>query len=709
VAVEAELEGLFAEVRIDQTYENAEASPIEAVFTFPLPLEAVLLGLTVALGDKHLTGAIVPKPQAERDYEQAIVAGDAAIRLEQLEPGLYAMNLGNLLPGEKAVIGIRYGQLLRWRGEAVRFHLPTTLAPRYGVAPFADHVVPRVDATIEYRFGLELRIRGVLAAGTLDSPTHRIAYRPTEDGVALSLGAGTAFPDRDFVLNIEVAEGSRNTALVARDGEQWLVMLSWRPDFGQAAQAPARAVKIVIDCSGSMRGDSMAQARQALAEILDCLRPQDRFDIVRFGTHHKALFGRLTLADSQALEQARSLLGGLAADLGGTEIGQALQAAYRIRGETGEQADVLLITDGEIHDVEPVVAAAGASRHRIFTVGVGAAVSEAFLRRLAEATGGACELVTPNEEMAGRIVRHFKRIGLPRASSVRIGWPGAPLRQVPQRFPAVFDGDTVHAFAWLDQSPAGSINVLAELDKGTTYVTEIPLFAGGPGTTLATDALPRIAGAAWIAEQPDKAEELGLRYRLVTAATDCIVIHARSAEEKTGELPALRSVPHMLAAGWGGTGTVNARSARVALAQPSPPAMSGIAYDASSDIASEFALLAMDSNEEPDWLIWIERFGELIRWDAYAKRLSVSTVAELRSCGIPGDIAEKLERIARETGDEYLVVLTYCHELLTLDVAPLLGREATRAIKKAWRALRKPPQQLVALRNAIRTGVLESP
>jgi len=65
VAVAADIEALFAEVRIDQTYENSEDAPIEAVFTFPLPVDAVLLGLTVTLGDKHLTGVIVAKAQGD--------------------------------------------------------------------------------------------------------------------------------------------------------------------------------------------------------------------------------------------------------------------------------------------------------------------------------------------------------------------------------------------------------------------------------------------------------------------------------------------------------------------------------------------------------------------------------------------------------------------------------------------------------------------
>ena len=49
--------------------------------------------------------------------------------LELLEPGLYTMNVGNLLPGERAKITFSYAMLYRWSGDSVRFFLPTTVAP----------------------------------------------------------------------------------------------------------------------------------------------------------------------------------------------------------------------------------------------------------------------------------------------------------------------------------------------------------------------------------------------------------------------------------------------------------------------------------------------------------------------------------------------------------------------------------------------------
>lgn len=93
VHVSARIRDLFCDVTVAQTYANTEAQPVEAVYTFPLPLDAVLLDVKVTLGEKQLLGSVVRKQEAEATYEGAIVSGDAAIRLERIEPGLYAMNL----------------------------------------------------------------------------------------------------------------------------------------------------------------------------------------------------------------------------------------------------------------------------------------------------------------------------------------------------------------------------------------------------------------------------------------------------------------------------------------------------------------------------------------------------------------------------------------------------------------------------------------
>ena len=81
VNVEAEIENLLCEVTIKQVYSNLEKVNIEAVYTFPLPLDSVLLDMTIKTKTKELKGVVIEKAVAEDRYENAVTDGDTAIML----------------------------------------------------------------------------------------------------------------------------------------------------------------------------------------------------------------------------------------------------------------------------------------------------------------------------------------------------------------------------------------------------------------------------------------------------------------------------------------------------------------------------------------------------------------------------------------------------------------------------------------------------
>ena len=47
VNIDISLQNLVSEVTIEQHYSNRESTNIEAIYTFPLSIDAVLLGLTM--------------------------------------------------------------------------------------------------------------------------------------------------------------------------------------------------------------------------------------------------------------------------------------------------------------------------------------------------------------------------------------------------------------------------------------------------------------------------------------------------------------------------------------------------------------------------------------------------------------------------------------------------------------------------------------
>jgi Ca-activated chloride channel family protein len=201
-----------------------------------------------------------------------------------------------------------------------------------------------------------------------------------------------------------------------------------------------------------------------------------------------------------------------------------------------------LITDGEIHEHEKLVKRAEKSGHRVFTVGVGNAVAEVFLKSLSSATGGACELVAPQEGMTERVLQQFHRMRQPKLGKFNITWPAMPIWQtsLPD---TVFAGDTVNVFAGFQNVIYGDVT----LDVAGVETIHAAI------NKAHEPEIPRIAAARrMVTATQDEKLHLALDYQLLSPLTNYLVVAERDAKAK--DLPELHHIPQMLAAGWGGAG-----------------------------------------------------------------------------------------------------------------------------------------------------------
>jgi Ca-activated chloride channel family protein len=380
-----------------------------------------------------------------------------------------------------------------------------------------------------------------------------------DNAMAIALQVQRAFMDRDFVLNLKQAGSNKSAGQVAWDelSKSHVALASFCPDISGEV-IPSICAKIVVDCSGSMNGDSIEQAKAGLQRILDNLRETDTFNVVRFGNDQCAFFSVCVEVKGRSLRNARRAIDELAADMGGTEIGAALDYAYALKDEEGVRpAAILLITDGEISNHRDVIRRAVKSGHRVFTMGVGSSVAEEFVRDIAKRTGGACELVTPNENMGDVIFRQFVRMFQPSAVKVDIEWPDKTMWQVQSEIGPVFAGDTLHVFGSLGDIRVGEARLILHMADGRELTQSIVLSE----TKDQWHALPRIAVAERINEIDDTpnstlSEALAIDYQLVTKHTNFLILDVKAEDDKAEDLPQLAQVRQMLAAGWGGTSTV---------------------------------------------------------------------------------------------------------------------------------------------------------
>jgi len=563
----ARADGLLLQTTFLQRYANRSPDNIETVYTFPLPHGAVLLGLTFTLGERRLTGVVAERKEAEERYEEAIDDGHSAVLLERSADGLYTVSVGNLLAGEEATVEVRYGQLLSFVQGQVRIAIPTVIAPRYGdaiAAGLAPHAAPETDLGADYPARFVVELGGELANGTVACPSLAAVRRRVDERLVIELEGRL---DRDFVVTIDGLAG-RPLATIAQDGDGWVALASFLPTLRAPANEASLSLKVLVDCSGSMNGDSIEQARQAVARLLNRLSAPDRVSVSAFGSSVVHQREGLRVLDESHRGECLRWTQALRADLGGTEMHGALASLFEVGGEGGRDADVFLITDGEVWNTEEIIELARARDQRVFIVAVGSSPAESLLTRLAQETGGAAEFVTPKESIEDALMRLLGRLRQPRAKDVRVRWPVEPewVGPVP---PALFGGETLHAMARFEAQPEG--NVILEWNGAEPDAVPLALPARQCAATDSEGALGRVAAGHTVLSLPEaKQASFALRYQLVTSQTSMVLMVERADAERTAALPVSVKVPHMMAAGWGGVGSSKFSNVAHLLAPTSP-------------------------------------------------------------------------------------------------------------------------------------------
>ena len=386
--------------------------------------------------------------------------------------------------------------------------------------------------------------------------------------------------DRDFLLVVDQMP-QESSAIVARDcvDPNCVVALASFCLHIRREMPANIAVKILVDCSGSMAEDSIEAAKRSLQSVITQFAKGDRFSLSRFGSsvaHRSRGMWRVTETARMA---AQRWVDSLQADLGGTEMEAALASTFKLAQTVS--SDVLIVTDGEIDAIDSTIKTAKASGHRLFVVGIGSSPAEIHLRRLAEETGGACDFVAPGEAVEPAVLRMFARLRSPRLAGLRIEWPAGATPEWVSPVPAyAFDGDTVNVFALFRSAPSDEVRLLGT-DSPEGRFDEISRARFDPGMASG-EALTKLVGMAridalkadWLPENFTQVAQLAVTYQLVTDHTNFLLIHQRVEAEKPVDMPELHKVDQMVPAGWGGMGTVKDNAAYIMRRVRSPsPAM----------------------------------------------------------------------------------------------------------------------------------------
>ncbi len=587
VKVFAVVIGRGTKVRVTQEFKNTEENPIEVIYKFPLPESATLCGFKAIIGEKTVTGFVEERDKAFEAYDDALIDGEGAYLLDQERPNIFTLSLGNMNPNSSATIEIEYIMLLETHDKEVRFFLPTTISPRYipnnildddGI-PIDEKINPNISLDVPYNLSISICIKNSENIEVVESPSHAVITNLKSSDIIVEFSSKTVKMDRDFVLDIRYKKRFESYGYLYSDKDKDFLQIDCSFPEENLSVSADKVVKrtnkeiiFVLDCSGSMEGSSIIQAKQAIEIFLKGLENGINFNIYRFGSDFQKLFNSSAPYTQGNLKKALKYISNTEANLGGTEILRPLQDIYNNSRENSK--DIILITDGEVGNEYEVInlAKERRGRNRIFIVGIGYGQNEYLIKQVAKFSGGSSEIVTPKERIEPKIIGLFEKVKGYSIHDLKILCNGS-IEKAPASV-SIFQNDTISIFAKTQSNTSEITEVTIEGTLGHGSVAwSIPIYRIG----LEGEFIPKLWAREMINDLEhmpiegsgskqesrkqnlikDRIIKIAKEHGIVSNETSFVAIEKRIDAEKTTAESVLRKVPVMLTKDWGGIKSQN--------------------------------------------------------------------------------------------------------------------------------------------------------
>ncbi len=386
--VHAELADRVVRWEVKETFRNTGGPLGEADYLFPLPQGAAFENLQLSINGELVSGETLGADEARRVYEDIVRRKRDPALVEWMGFGLLRARIFPLAAGEEKTVVVKFQSVAQREGDALRLDYLRSDAKSDSASD-----AERWNFTLTYPLHH--------GYGTPYSPTHNVAR--VHDGTVAVTG-----PERALTILVPVARqtgGASITVLPYRaSSEDGFAMITLTPPEGRASKTP-RDVTFVLDVSGSMNGKKIEQAKAAGRQLVESLRPDDRFRLIDFSTNVRTFRDGWAQATPENVALAEKYFSQLEAE-GSTNIEAALAEALNNQSDDAERLPIVLfITDGEPtvgeRNTDKLVAGmvAKRGRTRLFTFGLGTNVNTSLLEQLSLEGRGTAQFVRPDESV----------------------------------------------------------------------------------------------------------------------------------------------------------------------------------------------------------------------------------------------------------------------------------------------------------------------
>ncbi|HRX80719.1 MAG TPA: VIT and VWA domain-containing protein, partial [Pirellulaceae bacterium] len=416
-----------------------------AEFLLPVPEGAAIRGFTFqGVGDEP-TAELLTKDAAKATFDSIVRRLKDPALLEFAGYNLVRTSVFPVEPNGEQQVQLTYEHLLKADGDRVDYELPRSQSVAYDTP-----------------WDVEVEIKSNRTINTVYSPSHQL--ETIKDGKKLRsirLAENAKLDPGAFRLSYLLQRGAVTASLFsypdADNAGGYFLLLAGTASEATASDKPLakRELTLVIDRSGSMRGEKIEQAKAAALSVLDGMLAGESFNVIVYNDSIETFAPAAVEKNDDTLAAAKAFVHSIKAN-GGTNLHDALVESLRPKPRRGSLPIVLFMTDGlptvgvkSEQAIRDVASEANRYARRVFTFGVGFDVNTPLLDKVALSTRAFATFVFPGEDVEVKVSRVFRGLEGPAIASpelVAVDSQGRPASGrisdlLPNQLPDLFEGD----------------------------------------------------------------------------------------------------------------------------------------------------------------------------------------------------------------------------------------------------------------------------
>jgi len=469
--IDVEINNQNADVKLDQKFINESRYSFEGTYIFPAPRDAAVSKFSIFYKGKEIKGEILEKNKARSIYEKYVRRFRDPGLLEFIDQGMLRASVFPIHSGEQTKIFVEYNQELKTIGDLVKFSISLQNLKRSRCQDFI----------------ITARIRDNNPINNVYSPSHNIDIeRISSREVRISFEGNDEVKDGDFIIyyGINRDETGMNLATFKKSNEDGYFMLLVSPlEYTGRQPKIGQDIVFLLDKSGSMSGEKIQQAKDALIYCLNKLDEGDRFNIVFFSTNVES-FNKTLVNPSGHRREAINFIKNIEAS-GGTNINDALLEALKFKENTQRPFVIIFLTDGlptvgemDIGKIVKTVTEKAPNNVRFFNFGVGYDVNTHLLDLITLKNRGASDYIEPGENIEQIVSSFFDKISKPSMTDISIDFGDMRVKEIyPVKMSDLFYGSQIAVFGRYDGWGSETIILkgkVNDIKKELRYETYFP-------------------------------------------------------------------------------------------------------------------------------------------------------------------------------------------------------------------------------------------